>query len=93
MGKLSDVAQGVKETFQNKGQQSGPLKEQSEFIQVIMNLKSIASRYAKAWIFRSRTFEDSCSAFIKNIMLSGLPDHHKCLRARLKCLDVKMFAL
>lgn len=91
MWKLS-VAQGVKETFQNKGQQSRPLKEQSELIQAIIKLKSIVGRYAKAWTFRSCTFENLCSVCIRNITLSVLPDHN-CLRAKLKCLDGKMFEL
>ena len=47
MGKFSDATQGVKEIFQSKGRQSGPLKEQSELIQVV-KVKSIASRRAKA---------------------------------------------
>lgn len=71
MGKFSDAVQEVKVTFQSKGQQRGPLKEQSELIQVI-KLKSIAGRHAKEWTSRrSCTFGDSRLVCTKSIMLSG----------------------
>lgn len=65
IGEFSDAAYGMKKTSQSKGQQNGPLKEQSEWIQVVIEFKSTAGRCAKEWAFASCTFEDLSAVWMK----------------------------